>query len=748
MSYDSVVLAQAPESYLLLEENPTPQPSGGAADDATANNRDGQYGGAFANAHQSVAGILLGVTSRAVQLGPGTGRIRWIHDVSWQNSSTFSFSVLWRWGASAPAGNAWIAGKDQAGGLSDLSWRIDTDSSKFRVIIIIGGVVKVANAPAVFAANTTYHLACTHDGTNLRLYVKALDGSTLATTTLVTTLAAVGTRVLSVQDINMGAAGSLAFPAAGTISRPAYWARVLSTAEIADQYNAANGTTPVPPGVPTSVAASGVTVTTADLDWAAPATGGTVTSYEIRLDGGSATDVGAVFTHAFTGLTGSTAYDLEVRAVGPAGASAWVVVPILTLDPPPPPPPGYYRVELTLGSHTWDVESTDPATMGPQLPLRQGWVIPDQVDYFPAMPDPTTLSFRVLVADASDLADVDEGSTVTFRMFVDTDPDAEPWQRFDGIVTQLDGVSVHVGEDALAFQVTVYAAEDNIRLARAWVGYTADWPEESQLDRLDRVCTEASLDLTLLINTGLQGTMSARPAGAPLTALQAIRDCLADAADLFTDTDGDWFGRYVFQYFPDFVPGGTAGELVVSVFQRRVFPGWTTTLDGCLVDATGSWAKLPVGSAGSWVLMGPSGTVFGTPDGSPPIVHTVSLVYPDAGTSGEIDRIGDSLLPDGSTQLTGWYARSLHYRAARDTGGVDSTARWASGNHSTVEDGTDLIRCQPVVITPLGPDYELQGVDYVAGTLTGCSLVIPSGGDYYLELRLRPELLPGTELPA
>ena len=51
------------------------------------------------------------------------------------------------------------------------------------------------------------------------------------------------------------------------------------------------------------------------------------------------------------------------------------------------------------------------------------------------------------------------------------------------------------------------------------------------------------------------------------------------------------------------------------------------------------------------------------------------------------------------------------------------------------------------MVTPLKPELRLNDEDYLAGTLTGARLVIPPGGDYYVDLSLRPELLPGTELP-
>jgi len=63
--------------------------------------------------------------------------------------------------------------------------------------------------------------------------------------------------------------------------------------------------------------------TSSQLSWNAVAG---ATSYETRLNGGAATNRGNVLTYNFTGLAPSTAYNFEVRAVGPGGKSAWSLI--------------------------------------------------------------------------------------------------------------------------------------------------------------------------------------------------------------------------------------------------------------------------------------------------------------------------------------------------------------------------------------------------------------------------------------
>ncbi len=53
---------------------------------------------------------------------------------------------------------------------------------------------------------------------------------------------------------------------------------------------------------------------TLTLTWQPPPTGVTPLGYQVRIDGGTETDVGSALAHTFTGLGVGTTHLLEVRA--------------------------------------------------------------------------------------------------------------------------------------------------------------------------------------------------------------------------------------------------------------------------------------------------------------------------------------------------------------------------------------------------------------------------------------------------
>ncbi|MEE0982540.1 MAG: fibronectin type III domain-containing protein, partial [Bacteroidales bacterium] len=92
-------------------------------------------------------------------------------------------------------------------------------------------------------------------------------------------------------------------------------------------YDAEEGEEPEPEpcDAPTALAVSNITQTNADITWT-----GTATSYEFKLNGGTAEALTAT-TKSLTGLTANTQYTVEVRAVCEDQTSDWVTTTFTTL---------------------------------------------------------------------------------------------------------------------------------------------------------------------------------------------------------------------------------------------------------------------------------------------------------------------------------------------------------------------------------------------------------------------------------
>lgn len=115
----------------------------------------------------------------------------------------------------------------------------------------------------------------------------------------------------------------------------------------------------VPPNPPTDVSQSAATPTSATTSWTAPATGPTPTSYEARVDGGTAFDIGLVTSKTYTGWTPSTTKTFEVRSKNADGVSSWVSTTLTTLSGIPNPPTAVTQSLATYNSTR--VEWTAPA---------------------------------------------------------------------------------------------------------------------------------------------------------------------------------------------------------------------------------------------------------------------------------------------------------------------------------------------------------------------------------------------------
>jgi hypothetical protein len=197
---------------------------------------------------------------------------------------------------------------------------------------------------------------------------------------------------------------------------------------------AAGGTTTdyAPPGPPTGLSATPY-ADTLDLFWGSPLGTPIALGYEVRIDGGTPTDIGLLYTYSWTGLLPDTSYLLEVRAYAAGGTvSTWAGLTPSTLDPTPPT--GGYAATITVGDHEWYVESDDPEGYGPLAGMRVGWTA-RQDDGWPTQHDPFQAVFGVIVEEGDDLSDLDIGQPVAIQLYTDADPD--PLVKFGGTVRDL-----------------------------------------------------------------------------------------------------------------------------------------------------------------------------------------------------------------------------------------------------------------------------------------------------------------------
>jgi len=109
------------------------------------------------------------------------------------------------------------------------------------------------------------------------------------------------------------------------------------------------------PASPTSLSTSGITVSSIRLNWSkSPG----ATSYEVRRDSGSWSDVGDVNNYTFGSLQPSQTYALQVRAKNSFGTSDAASVTARTLDAPPSRPTSLAasRTETSI-TLTWSAGS-------------------------------------------------------------------------------------------------------------------------------------------------------------------------------------------------------------------------------------------------------------------------------------------------------------------------------------------------------------------------------------------------------
>lgn len=708
MSYASEVLADAPLAWYRLAD---PGPTGTAMADSSGNGRHGAYQGTgFTFARPSLltygGDAAIGCTSANNTRGQ-TAYGAWMEPATlsveaWVNPATTSGIgvIAARYGLNG--GVSWLLRRDA----SRIYWLVYTNN---------GGFLETTAPNGTLVVNTTAHVVATFDGTRGRIYVNGQLVVT-ATATQASSPRAASGLPLSVFG-HTGSNGTDVWM--GDLDDVALYGSVLTAARVAAHYAAASTPPPPdPPAAPTGLAALNITPTAADLSWA-PSSGGPVTGYQLRVDGGTATDLGDVTTHPLAGLTPLTGYTAEVRATGPGGASAWASVAFTTPDDGPPPVEADFRATVRLGAHTWDVEAGDPAELGPILPVSFGWSVPDDALGFPAQPDPDLCNLELVTADYAAMAGVDIGSTMRVSLWVTGG--TRPLATFRGRVADMEAAPHPLG---LSWRVL-------------GVGYTADpgsrqvgtsaWPQESGDDRAARIMAEAGFPGWTAPTIG--STFESREP-APMMAREAL-EALSDEA---VSAEGNDFGpaRRVLVHpvtddNGDLTP---AGPFAGAAVYRR-----TDALDlvsAGLVNRATSWRRTKLLDA-TWVRIdhpgGPS--TFGDTRGPAYPPQSVSVTDPR--------ELADLILDTtpGYRWLTG---QPLRLELWADDGPAQAVvSHWF---YRDADSPPFPWSGRAVVVSPIANSPD--GSPRYAGMLTAATIrlehVPGAGGRLVVEFRLRPDV--------
>jgi hypothetical protein len=408
-----------------------------------------------------------------------------------------------------------------------------------------------------------------------------------------------------------------------------------------------------------------------------------------------------------------------------------------------------YRVVVTVGAHTYDVTYGDDPDYGITLPLTFGWEVPEGVEFFPAQANPTSGSFGIVAPTIADVADIGIGDDVTIDVYVPSTA-VDPWQQFVGVVTQVQA------RPGARNRLTVWFSDNTWRLGEIVVG-RVDYPLEYAIDRLERVCSEAMINLAFIGITGesLNGILPFR-ASAPTDALSMIRSIFRDDAtrNLSYDPDFPLWGRNVYAFDPHDPDGPT---LLVLNWERRVFTwpadlgadgtlhrrdGTPNALDGCAALTSGTWARLPIDRP-TYVIVDGWEVGDSSAPGAVPLIHRTSYVDDFSlpagnGSATARDFLAHSLLSTDAADSVLWRTDTVRHLSYLDPEAVEG---WL-GSSGTFPSAPELnwARLRPTIIEPIDPTLTLDGRSWIAGTLSAARFTIPPGGRFYIDLTLRPDL--------
>jgi Concanavalin A-like lectin/glucanases superfamily len=225
-SYVGLVLGNSPQAYYRMND-----PSGSTMTDASGNGRNGSYLG---SPTLGAASLLTGDGDPSVSLN-GSSQAAEIADAAWMDQANYTVEALIN-STSASSLRA-IVMRDNGTTNRIFQFRT-TAAGKIEFICWPsgGGGFVVATGATTLSSNTTYHVACTYDGSNARVYLNGVQDGIAALSGSGNT----GTWAMQIgayRDSVSGLVSAYYFP--GRIDEVAFYGTALSAGQLLTNANAA-----------------------------------------------------------------------------------------------------------------------------------------------------------------------------------------------------------------------------------------------------------------------------------------------------------------------------------------------------------------------------------------------------------------------------------------------------------------------------------------------------------------------------
>lgn len=215
--YPTAVMNSSPLAYWRLGEAAAGAQNFYAMRDSTSNGRTGSYQGTIYGA----AGLLRdGSTDTCLQFSGSFGQVS---SGTWMNpGSALTLEALINLDNTSSIHQ--IVDRDDGTSNRGFQWRVNS-GGQLSLILFIGGAIPALVGATALVVGTTYHVAATYDGANMKVFVNGVQDGILAQTGAINTVTC---------PLRVGMPNNGSFPFAGRIDEVAMYGTVLSAATLLD----------------------------------------------------------------------------------------------------------------------------------------------------------------------------------------------------------------------------------------------------------------------------------------------------------------------------------------------------------------------------------------------------------------------------------------------------------------------------------------------------------------------------------